>query len=144
MTVTVSAQNNKASKGTKILIGGVAAALVMVLGGGGAYWWHEHNKLSQASMADCQLAQKIVDEAQNPPSDKAALEKWYKNAQQRRSRIGDGYLAANVSNYDGWAYLNAKGEGNPPSKDDVKKLEDTADRHCIEAGIDISLPAIAS
>ncbi|MFI6936918.1 hypothetical protein [Streptomyces sp. NPDC050287] len=143
-TLNNEASDKKASTGRKILFGTVSAALAVVLAAGGAYWWHQHNKLSQASMVDCQLAQKLVDSAQHIPDGTAAIDKWEKSERQRRSQMKDGYLGANISVYDGWALGNAKGQGTPPSKSDVKQLEDTANRHCIEAGIEISLPQITS
>ncbi|WP_416986568.1 hypothetical protein [Streptomyces sp. T028] len=128
-----------------IVFGSLALALSAVIAGSAAYWWNEHNKLSQASKADCALAQRIVDDAQNLPSDKAAVVKWEQDTMKmRRAQMKDGYLGFRVAQYEIWAADKAKGVGTPPSDREVSKLSDKANAHCAEALMMITFPPLAN
>ncbi|MFC3577412.1 hypothetical protein ACFOZ0_29890 [Streptomyces yaanensis] len=126
-----------------IVFGAVALAFSAVIVTAAGYWWHEHNRPSQASKADCVLAQQLVDSTRQIPSDKAAVDKWEKSAQQRRYQLKDGYLGASISNYEGLAAQNARGEGAPSVKE-VRHLQDQASGHCVDANVKLSFPSISS
>jgi hypothetical protein len=109
----------------------------------GIWWKQRHDQLSQASKADCHLAQDLVDSAQQIPKDKAGIETWVKSEQRLRSRLQDGYLGANISAYNGWAAQRARGEGEPSQKE-VQQVADTANGHCSEAGVKLTFPPLSS
>ncbi|BCL26360.1 hypothetical protein ACFFS2_23685 [Streptomyces aurantiacus] len=133
-------------KNNAVRFGAIAAAIVVVAAVVAAgLWWKERNEPSQASKADCAMAQKTVDEAQELPSDKAAVDKWAKStAETRRSEMKDGYLGMRISTYEYWAAENAKGKGTPPSDKEVAELADKANEHCSDSGIELKFPPIAS
>lgn len=139
MTALARPQHNKA-----ILFGVIALLVFTAAAVVGGYWWNEHNQTSQASRTDCRLAQKLVDSAQQIPSGKAAIDKWVKSERQLRSQLDDGYLGANISVYNGWAALQAKGEGTPPQKKELQELADEANSHCSNAKVTLEFPPIAS
>ncbi|MEU1302060.1 hypothetical protein [Streptomyces shenzhenensis] len=140
MTVSVFSRNKKAT-----ILGVVAAAFLVALSAAAGYRLYERARPSQASEADCVLAQRIVDGAQELSHDKAAVGEWEQStAQLRRSRMKDGYLGFRIAQYEVWAALKAKGEGTPPADKEVKELADRANRHCEDAGVTLTLPAIAS
>lgn len=140
MTALARPQHSKA-----ILFGIIAMLILTGVGVAGASWWkNKHDQPSQASKTDCQLAQKLVDSSQQIPSGKAAIEKWVKNEQQVRSQLDDGYLGADISVYNGWAALHAKGEGTLPQKEKLQELADEANSHCSNAKVTLEFPPIAS
>ncbi|TPQ24062.1 hypothetical protein [Streptomyces sporangiiformans] len=139
MTVLARQGHNKA-----ILFGILALALFTAVAIAGGRWWNERNQPSQASKTDCLLAQKLVDSAQKIPSEKAAIETWVKTERQLRSQIDDGYLGGNISVYNGWAALQAKGEGTPPQKKELQRLAEKANSHCSNAKVTLVFPPIAS
>ncbi|WP_152771918.1 hypothetical protein [Streptomyces spongiae] len=134
-----------ASKRTKkaVLFGAIAAVVLVAAAVAGNYWWTEHNRPSQASKADCALAQQLVDSVKEIPGDKAGIEKWEKSVQQGRKQLKDGYLAFNISNFHGMAAMKAKGEGAPTEKR-VTEVSDKANEHCADARAVIEFPPLAS
>lgn len=106
--------------------------------------WQEYQKPSQASKADCALAQRIVDDAQDLPADEAAVLAWERDTMRmRRAQMKDGYLGFRVAQYEVWAADRAKGEGTPPSDAKVLKLSDKANEHCADAQVAITFPPLA-
>ncbi|MER6086886.1 hypothetical protein [Streptomyces bluensis] len=144
--MAVSASSRKKNQKKKaIIFGSVAAAFLVAISAAGGYWLYERKQPSQASKADCALAQRIVDGAQDLSHDKAAVDEWEKDTRQlRRSQMKDGYLGFRIAQYELWAALRAKGEGTPPADKQVKELADKANRHCVDAGVTLTLPPIAS
>jgi hypothetical protein len=132
--------------GKALLFGVVAVVILMAAAGvGGAYWWQQRNEPSQASAADCVLAQQIIDEAQNLPRDKAAVAKWQAaTGKLRRTRMQDGYLGLQIAIYEGWAAYHATGQGAAPTKQELAKMASTANSHCHEAKRTLVVPPIAS
>ncbi|WP_405870842.1 MULTISPECIES: hypothetical protein [unclassified Streptomyces] len=139
MTASTSLRHNKS-----ILLGLIALLVFTATAIGAGRWWDQHNAPSQASKADCALAQKIIDETAELPTDKTAVEKWEKTEQQRRAQLKDGYLGASISNYNGLAAMQAKGEATPPLKKRVQELADQANSHCSDADVKLVFPALAS
>ncbi|MGW0821751.1 hypothetical protein [Streptomyces sp. NPDC002845] len=150
MTVSTPMQDkparNKSARNKKaMLFGVVALVLFAVMAAAAGFWWNERSKPSQASKADCLLAQKIVDDAQELPSGKAAVEEWWQSTGElRRSQMKDGFLSAQISIYEGWAFQHAKGEGTPPADREVDQLTKKANGHCADAGVKLAFPPIAS
>ncbi|MGW5868833.1 hypothetical protein ACWFRJ_42590 [Streptomyces sp. NPDC055239] len=145
MSDTVPGTVAKRRHNPKIWITGIIAALVLAAAAGGAYWWNERSKPSQASAADCALAQKIIDGAQDLPGDKADVAKWLKDTQElRRKGMTDGYLGLQVAKYESWAADNATGEAKAPSKSVQQKTADTANSHCTDSGRTLRFPPIGS
>jgi len=136
---STSMRNSKA-----ILLSVMVVLLFTGTGIAGKVWWDEHNRPSQASKTDCVLAQQLVDSAQKIAGDRAAVAKWEKDERQRRAQIDDGYLGANISVYDGWAALRAKGEGTVPTGEEVLRLSDKANAHCSDARVTLTFPPLAS
>ncbi|MER8012591.1 hypothetical protein [Streptomyces sp. NPDC094149] len=139
MTTVARPRTSKA-----VLFGALALVLFTAVAAAGGYWWNERNQPSQASKTDCLLAQKLVDSAQHIPSDKAAIAKWEKSAQQRRYQLDDGYLGASISNYEALATISAKGESKDPQNKRVRQLQDQANSHCSDANVTLVFPPFAS
>ncbi|MEU1183572.1 hypothetical protein ABZ464_39235 [Streptomyces sp. NPDC005820] len=142
---TSSARSARPRRTKAIVLGSVALAFTVALTTAAGFWWQEHNRPSQASKADCALAQRIVDDAQRLPGDKAAVDKWEQDTMRmRRAQMKDGYLGYNVAQYEEWATDKAKGDGTPPSDKEVLRLSDKANEHCADAKVAITFPPLAS
>jgi hypothetical protein len=140
VTVSAPTQHNR-----PILFGAIAVLLFTAVAIAAGSWWNKHNSPSQASKADCTLAQKIIDEAQHLPGDKAAVEKWEQSTlKMRRSQMKDGYLGFTIAQYEEWAALKAKGEGTPPRNKEVAQLAEKANAHCSDARVTLAFPPLAS
>jgi uncharacterized membrane protein len=138
--VTTSGTRNR--KG--ITSGLVVVAVLMAVGVGGAYWWYQRTRPSQASAADCALAQNIIDQAQKLPRDKAAVEKWQKDTRQLRiTRLKDGFLGVEIAGYEGWAANRATGEGPTPTTEQLAEMTRNANSHCTAAKRTLVFPPIA-
>ena len=123
----------------------VAVLIVAAVGIGGSYWWKQHNEPSQASAADCALAQKIIDSAQKIPQDKAAATKWHLDMHNlRKAKMKDGYLGATVARYEDWAAGRVTGDIAAPTKQELAEVADTANAHCADAKHTLVFPPIAS
>lgn len=135
-----------ARRRNRIVISAVAAALAAALVAGAGYWWHERNLPSQASAADCRLAQRIATEARQIASGPAAdAETWArKTATERRSKMKDGYLGVRVSQYENWALLTARKSPDTPSAQDVREYQDKAREHCAQSGVTVSMRPLGS
>ncbi|WP_033320551.1 hypothetical protein [Streptomyces yerevanensis] len=143
MVITVQAE----SRNKKALVFGIVVAVVVmaVVGVGGAYWWQQRNAPSQASAADCALAQKIIDEAQELPGDKAVVAKWRKETRDLRiSEMKDGYLGLRIATYEQWAADHATGAAEAPTKQELADMTKTANSHCTEAKRTLVVPPIAA
>jgi hypothetical protein len=122
----------------------VVIAILMAVTAGGAYWWYQRNLPSQASAADCALAQTIIDQAQTLPRDKAAVEKWQKDTRQLRiTQLKDGFLGVEIAGYEGWAANRATGEGPTPTKQELAEMTKNANSHCEAAKRTLVFPPIA-
>lgn len=129
-----------------IVIGALALVVLTGVGIAGGYWWHERNLPSQASKADCTLAQQIIDEAQKlPTGDKKAVDKWEKDtATLRRTQMKDGYLGYNIAQYEGWATAKAKGEAVEQTEKDMLHIAAQANSHCTDAKVTLAFPSLNS
>lgn len=130
--MSANATDPKATRNRKVWVSGVAAAVfVAAIGVGGTYWWQQRNEPSQASAADCALAQKIVDQTRTLPKDEDTVTKWQKDTQNLRDKkMEDGYLGLQISQYESWAAEHAVDEGPAPSKSEQKETADAANSHC--------------
>ncbi|MGP4049988.1 hypothetical protein [Streptomyces sp. 2A115] len=145
MSVSTPTRNKPTRNNRSILVGLIATLFLTVIAVAGSNWWNERSAPSQASKADCALAQKIVDDAQELPSGKAAVEEWWQSTGElRRSQMKDGFLSAQISIYEGWAFQHAKGEGTAPAEREVDQLTKKANTHCTDAGVKLAFPPIAS
>ncbi|MEV6012058.1 hypothetical protein AB0M29_35310 [Streptomyces sp. NPDC051976] len=129
-----------------IVIGSLALVVLTGVGIAGGYWWHERNLPSQASKADCTLAQQIIDEAQKlPTGDKKAVDKWEKDtATLRRAHMKDGYLGYDIAQYEGWMATKAKGETLEQTKKDMLHIAAQANSHCTDAKVTLAFPSLNS
>jgi hypothetical protein len=126
-----------------LVFGTVAIAILAVVGTGGAYWWHQHNLPSQASAADCALAQKIIDEAQK--QDKSTVTKWLKDVRELRyAEMKDGYLSGQIGRYEGATATHLTGKGETPTKADVADISKQANVHCTAVKRTLVFPPIAA
>ncbi|MEV1063263.1 hypothetical protein [Streptomyces sp. NPDC050263] len=141
MSVSTVPTSNRTKKA--VLSGAIAAVILVAAAVAGNYWWTEHNRPSQASKADCALAQQLVDAAKEIPSDKAGVAKWEKTVQKGRAQLKDGYLASSISNFHGMAAAKAKGEGAPTEKM-LTETSDKANEHCADAVVVITFPPLSS
>ncbi|EGG46368.1 hypothetical protein [Streptomyces griseoaurantiacus] len=130
----------------RLVLGSLAAVLTVAVVGGAAYAYHEYKKPSQASAADCRLAQDIVTEAQRISTGPVPeAEKWWKKTgDKRRREMKDGYLGVDIATYEGWAVESAKQHAGKsaevPSKRDVTALQEQARGHCSDSGVTVSMP----
>ncbi|WP_326807653.1 hypothetical protein OHB04_15665 [Streptomyces sp. NBC_01775] len=137
--------DSKAPRNRKAWVLGVVAAVFLAALGGGTYWWQQRSQPSQASAADCALAQKIVDQTRNLPKDKDAVTKWQQDTQDlRHKKMRDGYLGLQISKYESWAAEDAKGQGPAPKKSKQKETADTANSHCKDAKRTLTFPPVGS
>ncbi|MEU2899568.1 hypothetical protein ACWC4E_15065 [Streptomyces sp. NPDC001273] len=109
-------------KRNRLVIGAAAAVIAGALVAGAGYWWLDRDELSQASAADCRLAQRII------------------TGDERRAQMEDGYLGARISQYEGWALATAQKSPEAPSAKDVRNLEKEARGHCSDSGVTLSMP----
>ncbi|MGI5456480.1 hypothetical protein ACQEWB_25610 [Streptomyces sp. CA-249302] len=131
---------------TAVLVGSLAFVILAGAGIGGGYWWHEHNLPSQASKADCALAQQIIDGAQKlPAGDKKAIDQWAQDtAKTRRAQMKDGYLGYNIAQYEGWVTTKAKGEAGELTQKQMVHIADQANSHCTDAKVTLAFPSLNS
>ncbi|MEV7784629.1 hypothetical protein AB0O72_04400 [Streptomyces sp. NPDC088106] len=129
-------------KRNRLVIGAAAAVIAGALVAGAGYWWLDRDELSQASAADCRLAQRIITEAGEISTGSAQdAEKWWKKTgDERRAQMEDGYLGARISQYEGWALATAQKSPEAPSAKDVRNLEKEARGHCSDSGVTLSMP----
>jgi hypothetical protein len=121
----------RASAAPRIVLAGFAAVAIVAAVLGGAYLWHRHFAPSQASAADCALAQNIIDQAQHLPSDPAAVAKWENDMHNlRMAKMKDGYLGGNISSYEIWAGDKATGKGQLPTAQEFNSDTAAANSHC--------------
>src|SRR3954469_21911633 len=108
-----STTSQETTNWTRILvIGVVTVAVLSGVGFGLNYLWESHYRPTQASAADCKLAQQIVDETQTPPSDKAQVQAWMEELHKaRRGVMVDQGLSTEIGYYVRWAAVKAAGEG---------------------------------
>ncbi|BFO20890.1 hypothetical protein SHKM778_72780 [Streptomyces sp. KM77-8] len=106
MNTTPTTPNRKR---TRLVIGAATAVIAGALVAGAGYWWLDRDELSQASAADCRMAQRIITEAEKISTGPApdAQTWWKKTGDERRAQMKDGYLGAKVSRYEG-------GRSRPP------------------------------
>ncbi|MGW2133720.1 hypothetical protein [Streptomyces coelicoflavus] len=140
-----TAPASKAAPRRRILVGTVLTTALAAAAGAG-YWWYERGLPSQASAADCRLAQRISAEAHEVASGSSRdAEDWAREtATVRRSRMRDGYLGFRVAQYESWAVLTAQDSPRTPSAEDVRSLQDKARRHCTRSGVEVSMPPLGS
>ncbi|MBT2415623.1 hypothetical protein J7I94_34705 [Streptomyces sp. ISL-12] len=139
-----AAKDNR--KRNRLIIGAATAVIAAALVAGAGYWWQQKDALSQASVADCKLAQRIITEGKQISTGSAAdAQKWWeRTGDERRAQMKDGYLGAKISNYEGWALATAKKSSEVPSAKDVKDLQEKAQGHCENAGVTLSMPRLGS
>ncbi|MFJ9658264.1 hypothetical protein ACIRPR_09905 [Streptomyces griseoflavus] len=133
-------------KRNRLVIGAATAVVTGALIAGAGYWWLDRDELSQASAADCRLAQRIITEAEaistGPAPDAETW--WRKTGDERRARMKDGYLGAKVSQYEGWALATAQKSPEAPSAKDVRNLQEDARGHCSDSGVTLSMPPLGA
>jgi hypothetical protein len=144
MTTTMPATPDR--KRSRLVLGAVTAVTVAALAAGAAYWWQGRDELSQASAADCRLAQHIVTEAGEISAGPVPeAEKWWRETgTERRAKMKDGYLGAKIAQYEGWALETARKSPEAPSAKDVKKLQEEARGHCVDSGVTLTMPPLGS
>ncbi|MFF6999571.1 hypothetical protein ACFY93_32185 [Streptomyces sp. NPDC008313] len=135
-----------ARRRNRIIVGAIVAALATGLVAGASYWWNERGRPSQASAADCRLAQRIATEARKIASGPAADAKTWvrKTATERRREMKDGYLSFRVAQYEEWALLTARKSPDAPSAKDVHEYQDKAREHCAQSGVTVDMRPLGS
>ncbi|MCO4700542.1 hypothetical protein LRR80_06652 [Streptomyces sp. RO-S4] len=143
---TATSTTGRDRKRDRLILGAVAATAVAALAAGGAYWWQDRDELSQASVQDCELAQRIVTEAARIATGPVPeAETWWKETgAERRATMEDGYLGAKISRYEGWALETARKSPETPSAKDVRDLQEEARGHCADSGVTLSMPPLGS
>ncbi|MFG2516762.1 hypothetical protein [Streptomyces sp. NPDC048584] len=130
----------------RLVIGAATAVIAGALVAGAGYWWLDRDELSQASAADCRMAQRIITEAEEISTGPApdARTWWKKTGDERRAQMKDGYLGAKVSRYEGWALATAQKSPEAPSAKDVRDLEEETRGHCSDSGVTLSMPPLGA
>lgn len=133
-------------KRNRVVLGAATAVIAAALVAGAGYWWQGRDELSQASAADCELARRIVTEAEriSTASASEARKWWEETGDERRARMEDGYLGATISTYEGYALETARNPAAAPSAEELKVLQEKARGHCADAGITLSMPRLGS
>jgi cytochrome c oxidase assembly factor CtaG len=140
MTTYNNRGGKTAQRGLIVSIG-IAAVVLMAAAVGAGYWWHRHNLPSQASAADCRLAQSILDEAKHLPRDKAAVEAWQQKTHNlRMSQMNDQSLGFTVAGFEQYAATAATGDGELPTAEEFNALLKKANSHCGDAKITLDPP----
>ncbi|MFI6279231.1 hypothetical protein [Streptomyces sp. NPDC050988] len=141
MTASGMQTGTTGSLKAKALVLGIVAVAILAVGAGGAYWWHQRNLPSQASEADCALAQKIIDEAQK--QDKSTVTKWLKDVRELRyAEMKDGYLAGQIGRYEGAMATHLTGKGEMPTKAEMADMSQQANSHCTDVKRTLVFPPI--
>ncbi|MEU3983518.1 hypothetical protein AB0F77_26130 [Streptomyces sp. NPDC026672] len=137
-------QNNKTgSLRTKALVFGIAAVFLVSAGAGGAYWLHQRGLPSQASAADCDLAQKIIDEAQT--QDRSTVVKWTEDMHDlRMEKMKDGYLGLQIARYEDSVAAHLTGKGEAPTKAELADMSKQANSHCTGVEHTLVFPPVAA
>ncbi len=96
---------------------------------------------SDASAADCRLAQQLIDRAQNPPTDPVAAETWTQEIRQiRNTQLEDLGISTEVAKYVAWRRNKATGQGNLPTAEDFAEMKELAIGGCENSGVDLRIP----
>jgi hypothetical protein len=123
-------------------LGVLTVAILTAVAVGGNYAWQKRFGPSQASPADCALAQKIIEEAQTLPADQAKVDQWLKEKHtQRFADMKDGYLGLQISRYEYWAGVKATGNGERPTTAEFADMTKEANSHCDKP---LTIPAVRS
>ncbi|MFK4103882.1 hypothetical protein ACI2L1_28130 [Streptomyces sp. NPDC019531] len=128
----------------KALVFGIVAIVILAaVGTGGAYWWHQRNAPSQASAADCALAQRIIDEAQ--AQDKSTVMKWMEKMHDlRKAQMKDGYLGYQIARYESSIAAHLTGKGEAPTKAGLADVSAQANSHCTAVKRTLVFPPLAA
>ncbi|MBU2667290.1 hypothetical protein KOI35_27645 [Actinoplanes bogorensis] len=121
---------------TLVVFGGAAAGL--------KWQWDRWTRPTAASVADCRLAQQLIDEAQAAPSGPADAARWEKGIRQTRyERLADAGISTEVGRYVSWQVVRATGQGERPSAHQFQVMTGNAAGHCDRSGVDLHIPPIA-
>jgi hypothetical protein len=119
---------------------GVFAVVLVALAVGGSYLWQKHfPAVSQASAADCTLAQQILDSTSKIPTDAAAGTKWETGARARIQNVKEEFLASELRAYVGQATVKASGAGTVDAAT-AKNISTKIQSHCTQK---LAIPPLA-
>jgi hypothetical protein len=140
---TVTDQRRKTSVGTVVLGGAAAVAVMAAVAVSGNYLWQKQAGPTQASKADCVLAQQLFDRAQAGPGDATKAAAWETEIRQiRYTKLADEGLSTQVGKYVYWATVKATGAGEKPTVTEVDKVLKEAKGHCGDSGVNLVIPVI--
>jgi hypothetical protein len=103
-------ENTYPKKSRTLRVVALSIVTVFVLGAialGGTYLWQQRFGATQASAADCTLAQVIIDSTKSIPGDPAAGKKWEAATRAKIQNVKEDYLASQLRFYVGWAVTQA-------------------------------------
>ncbi|WP_157239390.1 hypothetical protein [Catenuloplanes japonicus] len=137
-------QDDKRQNWGKIAAFAVVAVLVLVgVAYGVTYIWDKRFGPSDASAADCRLAQQLFDRAQTPPKDDAAAETWEQEIRQvRYTQLVDQGISTEIGHYVRWQRAKATGQGHLPTAEEFDDMLDLAIGGCENSGVDLNIPAL--
>jgi hypothetical protein len=127
-----------------VVLTAITVAVLAAVYFGGSRLWQSKFGPSQATAADCRTAQAMIDRAQHIPADKAAQRAGYQAYRAELSKIGDGYLRVNVSNYVGGAYELAAGRAIEQTPAAFTKMLKAANSHCSQTIVMPAHPPVAA
>lgn len=123
-----------------IVLGILTLTIVAAVAFGGNYLWQKWFGPSQASAADCALAQTIIDQGKALTSDQAAAEEWARQMHDLRySSMEDGYLGLQISRYEGMIIHQKTGLYDPVTEADARDMREQANSHCAK---DLTFPPL--
>jgi hypothetical protein len=128
-----------------VILGLVGVVVLSGVAFGVNYLWQKRFGPTTASAADCELAQRLIDRAQTPPTDPAAAEEWEKEIREiRYAEFANDGISTEVGRYVYWQRVAATGEGDRPTPERFATMRDNALGHCADSGVELRIPGIRS
>lgn len=143
--MSTTADRTKKSKWGKLVALGALTLVVLAGVAFGVNWlWDKRFGPTSASAADCKLAQQLFDQAQSPPKDAAAAQKWEQEIRQvRYNQFENDGISTEVGRYVSWQVVKATGTGERPTAKQFDDMKANAVGHCDGSGVDLRIPPIA-
>ncbi|WFE30142.1 hypothetical protein O7623_13555 [Solwaraspora sp. WMMD791] len=127
-----------------ILLGVVTVAVLAAVAFGVNYLWQQQFGPTQASAADCRLAQQLLDQTKNPPSEPAEAEQWEQDLRKiRYAQFVDQGISTEVGRFIHWSRVKATGAGERPTTEQISQARSNAEGHCASSGVELTFPDLA-
>jgi hypothetical protein len=122
----------------------VTVAVLAAVAFGVNYLWQRQFGPTRASAADCQLAQQLLDQTRNPPSESAEAEQWEQDLRKiRYAQFVDQGISTEVGRFIHWSRVKSTGEGERPTTEQISRARRNAEGHCASSGVKLTFPELA-